>query len=158
MIYIFTGPICSGKTTKLSEWADKREDIGGILMPVLEGERHMYSIHSDKLVPVEIHDDDSSDEIVKIGKYNFSGKVFEWGNREIHSGFENNNTIIIDEIGPLELNGGGFFATLTSILEDEEKLKEKTLILVVREELLEEVTAHFGITDFQIVYSAADIN
>ncbi|MCK5005634.1 MAG: hypothetical protein KAS21_11115, partial [Candidatus Aminicenantes bacterium] len=100
MVIIFTGPIGSGKTTQLEEWVKTQNNIAGILMPVLEGERHLYSIYSRKLVPVEIREEASSDEIIKIGKFKFSKKVFDWGNKEILSGFEENNSIIIDEIGP----------------------------------------------------------
>lgn len=157
MIIIFTGPIGSGKTTQLEEWVKTQRDIAGILMPVLEGERHIYSIKSGKLVPVEVREESFPDEIIRIGKFNFSKKVFDWGNREILTGLEENNIIIIDEIGPLELDKKGFFPSLNKILEDRKYLKEKTLILVIREGMVDRITNHFNINEYSSVSSIGEI-
>ncbi|MCK4890306.1 MAG: hypothetical protein KAS97_10270 [Candidatus Aminicenantes bacterium] len=157
MVIIFTGPIGSGKTTQLEEWVKTQNNIAGILMPVLEGERHLYSIYSRKLVPVEIREEASSDEIIKIGKFKFSKKVFDWGNKEILSGFEENNSIIIDEIGPLEMDGKGFALSLKKILGNRKNLSETVLILVVREGMVEQITKHFNINEYSSVSSAGGI-
>ena len=157
MVIIFTGPIGSGKTTQLEEWVKTRKNIAGILMPVLEGERHLYSIYSRKLVPVEIREESSSDEIIKIGKFNFSKKVFDWGNKEILTGPEENNTIIIDEIGPLELEKAGFYYSLKHILDNKDKLRNMNLILVIREGMVEQITNYFNIDEYRSVSSAGGI-
>ncbi len=47
-IYILTGPVNSGKTTKLMNWVEKKSNVGGILTPVVDGKRHLYSIASQK--------------------------------------------------------------------------------------------------------------
>ncbi len=157
MVIIFTGPIGSGKTTQLEKWVKTQNNISGILMPVLEGERHLYSIYSRKLVPVEINEESSSDEIIKIGKFNFSKKVFDWGNKEILAGFKENNTIIIDEIGPLELSGKGFYTSLDHLLKIKEKNDDLVLILVIREGMIESVTKYFKIEEYSSVFSIGEI-
>ena len=157
MIYIMTGPIGSGKTTQLENRTAGKKGIAGILMPVIAGERHLYSIHADKLVPVEICEGESSDEVVIIGKYTFSGKVFDWGNREIVTGFKKNKMIIIDEIGPLELNDGGFSPALKAILKDKQRLIEVDLILVIREGMVEQVLNNFRIREYKILKKLSDL-
>ncbi len=149
MIYILTGPIGSGKTTKLEKWVKKQKSVGGILMPVIEGKRHLYSIHSGELIPVELKDDVSTDEVIKIGKYRFSKNVFEWGNREILNAYDKHEIVIIDEIGPLELNGKGFYSSLTYIFSDPAKIESKKTVIVVRKGFVEKVTGFFSIKNFR---------
>lgn len=157
MIYILTGAIGSGKTTRLEKWAEKEKSISGILMPVLDGERHLYSISSGKLVPVEIRGDESPDEIVRIGKFNFSKKIFNWGIDEILKGFRESNTIIVDEIGPLELSGEGFAPAIKQIFKSKTKILEKRIIFVIREGMVEQVMDHFNISKYLILSSLTEL-
>lgn len=157
MIYILTGAIGSGKTTRLEKWAEKEKSISGILMPVLDGERHLYSISSGKLVPVEIRGDESPDEIVRIGKFNFSKKIFSWGIDEILNGFRDSNTIVIDEIGPLELAGEGFAPAIKQVFKSKTKISEKRIILVIREGMVEQVTNFFSIGDYAVIKNLSEI-
>lgn len=159
MIFILTGPIGSGKTTMLEKWIKGRSDVSGILMPVLDGIRHIYSIHSGKLVPVEIRGDESPEEIVRIGKFNFSKKIFNWGIDEILKGLRESNTIIVDEIGPLELTGEGFFPALNKVLDKfAEKEEKKKLILVIREGLVEKVINYFQISEYVLFGSIKELD
>ncbi len=158
MVMIFTGAIGSGKTTKLEKWVVRQKSIGGILMPVLAGERHLYSINSGKSVPVEMHEEVSTDEMVKTGKFNFSKKVFDWGNGEILNSSKIHDIIVIDEIGPLEMNKKGFYFSLKQILENKDKLRNMNLILVIREGMIEQITKFFEIIDFKVVSSTKEVD
>ena len=153
MIGILTGPTGSGKTTQLEKWVADKENVAGILMPVLAGERYLYSIYTGKLVPVETGEDSPPDQVVKIGKFIFSRRVFDWGNKEIIAGFNDRRTVIIDEIGPLELNGEGFAPALHTILANKNRLNEIDLILVVRDGLVDQVTEYFKITEYDVIAS-----
>ncbi|MEN8223600.1 MAG: nucleoside-triphosphatase [Acidobacteriota bacterium] len=158
MIYIFTGPIGSGKTTQLEKWVKTQDNAGGILMPVCNGERHLFSILSKKLVPIEIKGEAAPDEIVKVGKFSFSKKVFDYGNSEILRSIDAADTVIIDEIGPLELSGKGFFTSLKTIFEDKKRFNVIDLVLVIREGLVELTTENFGLKDYSIITNISSIN
>ena len=55
--------------------------------------------------------------------------------------------LVIDEIGPLELEGGGFCEVLKEILSK----REGKILLVVRETLLEKVKEYFRIEEAQLI-------
>lgn len=158
MIYIFSGPIGSGKTTRLEKWVKGRKDVSGILMPVLDGIRFIYSISSQKLFPIEADKNEDPQKVVNIGKYYFSKELFDWGNEEIIKSAETGEEIlIIDEIGPLELRGEGFAPALKKVLDIFSE-KEKTLLLVIREELVDEAAKYFKIKEYTLVRSLNDID
>ncbi|MEN8153430.1 MAG: nucleoside-triphosphatase [Acidobacteriota bacterium] len=158
MIYIFSGPIESGKTTKLEKWIKDRIDVSGILMPVLDGIRHIYSINSEKFFPVEADKNEDPEKIINIGKYYFLKKLFDRGNEEIERATKSEKKIvIIDEIGPLELRGEGFSPGLKKV-KDKFEGKEKILLLVIREGLVKEVTNHFHISEYVLISSLSELN
>jgi len=151
MVIIFSGPICSGKTTNLQKWAEKEDSVGGILMPVKSGKRCFYSVASRETYQAEINPDKYNGNIVNIGKYLFSEEEFKRANREITKSFGEYKNIIIDEIGPLELLGNGFCASLEYILKNKETLDKTNLILVVREGMTDKVANYFNLTDYSII-------
>ncbi len=155
MIYIVTGPICSGKTTRLSKWLEGRNGIGGILMPVIDGKRYFLHISSGGQFPGEAEENEK--EVIRIGPYRFSKRAFGNANREILESFKKNNIIVIDEIGPIELGGKGFALSLKKILRNKKRIDKINLILVVREGLLEQVTENFKISDSKILTDIRDI-
>ncbi len=156
MIYIFTGQIRSGKTSKLEEWAGKRRDAGGILMPVRSGKRYFFNISSGDQYPAESEKKETG--VIRIGPYRFSEKGFNQANNEVLDSFGKFNILIIDEVGRIELNNRGFAPSLNVIINEENKLKEIDLILVVREGLVEQVINNFGINNFKIITDICDIN
>lgn len=158
MIYVFSGPIGSGKTTRLEKWIKGREDVSGILMPVLDGIRFIYSISSKKLFPIDADKNEDPEKIVNIGKYFFSKELFDWGNEEIIKSAETGEEIlIIDEIGPLELRGEGFAPALRKVL-DIFSQKGKILVIVIRKGLVEEVTGHFRISEYTLLPSLKELD
>jgi nucleoside-triphosphatase THEP1 len=158
MIWILTGPIGSGKTTKLNMWASRKGDVSGVLMPVREGRRYIHSLRTGEERCVEAGDEVFPDpEILRIGKYRFLKPVFDWGEGEILSGLPGKDTIVIDEIGPMELNGDGFAAVLRKTLEHREFLGSRTLVLVVREGLAEEAARSFRMMNYGMVTDPSEI-
>lgn len=140
-IYILQGAIGSGKTTYLMNYC-RQKNVGGILSPVIEGKRHFLNIESQETKLMEASEQEI--ETLTIGRYKFSGKAFEWANKIlIDCANKNHETIIIDEIGPLELQGKGFAETLKNFLNHNEVKPE--LVLVIRENLVNEVLNYFGI-------------
>lgn len=152
-IYILTGPIQTGKTTALGQWAGNNTHVYGIITPVINGVRVFMNVRTGEQWPMEAGS--LNEEILKVGKYNFSRLGFEKAEEVIRSSIEKEGWLVIDEIGPLELNGKGFNQVLKELLA---KRKEK-ILLVVREkdEILKEVKRVFGIKNVVMTRNAEDL-
>ena len=139
MIFIFTGPIQSGKTTSLINWSGNRNDVCGILTPVVSGKRVFMNAQTKEQFPMEVTE--REEEVLAIGKFIFSKTGFDRAAQIIREAMHKKGWLIIDEIGPLELRDEGFHAIVKAVAE---KRKEK-IILVVREGLAKQVGNHFNI-------------
>jgi nucleoside-triphosphatase THEP1 len=140
-IYILTGPIQSGKTTSLVNWSAGRNDVAGILTPVINGKRVFMNANSDEQFQMEASEEES--EVLKVGRFVFSGSGFRRAIQVIRDSLHTEGWLVIDEIGPMELRGEGFSGVLREVLEER---NGKTL-LVVREGLVEKVKEVFKIGD-----------
>lgn len=146
-IFILSGPIQSGKSTRLMEWAMKEKNVKGIFTPIVGNNRMFYNIDKKQFFAMEA----SSIEIdtLSIGKYTFSNDAFKNAERIIENGMVNNEDwLVIDEIGPLELKGEGFYNILKRILSYNNKFK---LLLVVRDSILKEFLNYFAIQEYQLI-------
>lgn len=139
-LYIYSDPIKSGKTTKLMQWAASQKNIDGIFQPVIEGKRFLYHISSRSLKPLEI---EKSNDTTTIGQYIFSNQAFLWAQEKLIKAINNEiDWLVIDEIGPLELEGKGLEPAISKILA-EVKHSNQNVIIVVRKNLLDKITAHY---------------
>jgi nucleoside-triphosphatase THEP1 len=139
MIVILTAPIQSGKTTSLINWSVARNDVHGILTPVVNGKRVFMNVQTKEQFPMEAT---GEEEKLTVGKFIFSKAGFEKAAGIIREGIDKKGWLVIDEIGPLELRGEGFCDVLKEVLA---KRKEK-IILVVREGMVEKVKVYFNIS------------
>lgn len=146
-ITILTGTKASGKTTMLMDFCDDCNGIAGILTPVINAERVFYDISKRVFFAMEYKAVVIDDKPVAVGKYIFSNNAFEQASAIIDCAVA--TTIIIDEIGPLELNNKGFARTLSNLL----KKDMLNLLLVVREGLVEDVVKYFGIIKADVIYN-----
>src|SRR5689334_7055186 len=126
MIFILTAAIRSGKTTSLIKWSAERNDVHGILTPVVEGKRVFMNAATKEQFPMEAT---GTEETLLVGRFVFSKAGFDKAIQIIRDAIDKEGWLIIDEIGPLELRGEGFHDVLNEVLE---KRKGK-IILVVRE-------------------------
>ncbi|MBI1936618.1 MAG: hypothetical protein HYS25_00690 [Ignavibacteriales bacterium] len=146
-ICILNGPRQSGKTTRLMQWAADKKNIDGIFQPVIEGKRFIYHISSKSLKLLEAHKQTSSDKIVSVGKFQFNKDVFEWAKNILDEALRNNfDWLIVDEVGPLELDGKGLEPVITKIINERESFPGK-ILFVVREDLLKNFLEHYNIED-----------
>lgn len=134
---IVTGAIQSGKTTALQQWL-LNKDARGILSPVVDGLRKLYAIREEIYIPFQAPD--SSPESISVGRFHFYTKAFDQAT-EILLKETKSVWCIIDEVGPLELQGKGFFPALEKLLKN----PSINLLLVVRNSLLEEVQEKFNL-------------
>lgn len=146
-IFILTGPVGSGKTTRLLDWALKTDDVYGIATPVIRNNRMIFNISSLEVFAMEA--EEHAVDKISIGKYDFNPYAFEKAVNIIEEAIRlDKGFIVIDEIGPLELQGHGFSKILKNILSNDKR--NYNLVLVIRERLLEETLSHFGIVNYKM--------
>jgi nucleoside-triphosphatase THEP1 len=151
-ITILTGMVHTGKTTALMQWVQGRDNVRGVLTPVVDGRRMFFDIQSRHVFPMEAGDDEA--ELV-IGKYKFSAEGFARADMIIRKSFPHDGWVVIDEIGPLELGGEGFAAVLKDLLSS----KQRNILLVVRDkdDVLQRVLDKFNINGAIVINSVTDL-
>ena len=93
---------------------------------------------------------------IRAGEFRFFDEGLAAGLSALSSaGLADADIVFVDEVGFLELDGGGWAAPLSELLRG-----RKPLVLVVRDYLVERVTAHFGLTRSMVweagIVTAAD--
>lgn len=153
MIYLLTGPIRSGKTGALQQWVQSRNDVDGLLCPDDDlGKRYFLEIKTAKRFKLEI-DSDNNNGTITIGPFTFLKSAFKRANTYLLKAAKdtNANYFVIDEIGKLELKNIGLHESSEHTIAAHKKDSNTHLILVVRDTLLEQVIAHYNITNYQII-------
>jgi nucleoside-triphosphatase THEP1 len=144
-IVILTGPVHSGKTTALLHWITDKK-IAGMLTPIVDSKRVLYSIEDGDFTLFETAPGDS--DSVKTGKYHLSFQAFKKSASILDRALlSNNDWIVIDEIGPLELDGQGFYHLLVNVLDQ----WSGKLLLVVRFSILSQVIDKFDLNGCKTV-------
>lgn len=139
-IIVITGNIHSGKTTFLQKQILGREDVEGILTPKINGKRYFQNIATQEIF--EMEDETKTQDSICIGKYFFNKYSFNNANDIIKKSIKS-NYIVIDEIGPLELNGEGLYSAFIEVLHNINESQK--IILVIRESILKTVFSKFSI-------------
>ena len=142
-IFIYTGPVHTGKTTRLMQWAASQNKIDGIFQPVIDDKRFIYHIASRTLKMLEMPAKTSNKQVIKIGKYHFSQETFSWAQNILLNCLEKDlEWLVIDELGPLELDGNGLEPAISKIFTEYEKIKGN-ILCVVRDSILENFIEHY---------------
>ena len=104
-----TGEVQSGKTTALAaRIAANPDTYCGLLAPVdARGDRWLRDVVSGERRRLTCAAD--ARDAVAVGRFHFSGEVFAWGREvlERHCVAHPGRTLVIDELGKLELRGEG---------------------------------------------------
>ena len=144
-VYILSGPVKSGKTTRLSNWIKKQNKIEGIIQPVINDRRCIQNVSTGKTKLLEIAGNEADEELLKIGKYIFSKKVFEWANLVLLESLESSpDWLVIDEFGKLELEGNGIEPSLTKLLKLTKGNTKLKILIVVRDYLLADFLNYYS--------------
>lgn len=141
-VRLLTGPIRTGKTTSLLHAARNDASIGGIASPVEDGARWFRDLRSSAGRPMGPLPGEEADE--RIGPYAFASDAFAWAAERLVEAAHDPSLrlVVIDELGPLELKGGGFAPHWPRVAE---ALRDKQLLVVIREGRVEEVCRSFGL-------------
>lgn len=142
-IFVLTGAKNSGKSTRLMKWSMYQKDVAGIICLRKNKKKKLYSIHSNQFKNHEVKT--KTESVISIGQFNFSQESFDWAEQEILKALEIKPAwLILDEIGPIELQGMGHDKIIKQIFSYPE-LSSTKLLLVIRENLVNEVIAYYNI-------------
>lgn len=138
MVLVLTGPVHGGKTTFLEQsvpvWAAGGLVCTGFLSPAVtgaSGERgyDLVEIGTASRRPYLRRTGAPGAE--RVGPYAFVPAALERA-RSIIRDAGPSGLLVVDEVGPLELAGGGLWPALRDAL----RRQDRTVLLVVREEIL----------------------
>ena len=160
-VRIITGNIDSGKTSHLKRLSGDAGCWGILSVKVFSGNAHIgYDaalIGSPDTITLvrEPEENDETDGWFRYRRFDFNGNAFTRCNAHLLAAFRTNTgnrrlgTCIVDEAGPLEMEGRGFFPALSRIIPAYDAAAD-LLYISVRPSLVEEVQGRFG-------FSAAEI-
>jgi nucleoside-triphosphatase THEP1 len=81
------------------------------------------------------------DEVaVAVGRFQFRQAAFDWAVQHIDQALGSAGSVVIDEVGPLEMRGGGFAPLLDRLERDHPTTRR---VLLVRTSLLDAVADRF---------------
>ncbi len=146
-VYILTARVQTGKTTSLLQWSEKRNDVFGILTPVVDGKRMFMNVHSRQLFLMEAKE--GEEELLTVGRFVFSKANFDKAIQIIRDSIDKPGWLVIDEIGPMELRGEGFSDVLKEVLVK----RKHNILLVVRDkdDMMEKVKTCFNIVNVIVI-------
>lgn len=139
MVAILSGPVHGGKTTRLeratSSWATRGLTCAGFLSPAVtdeagDGGYDLVELGTGRRRPYLRRR--GPEGATRVGPYVFVPETLERA-REIIRGAGASAPLVVDEVGPLELEGGGLWPALRVALGRD----GLALLLVVREGLVE---------------------
>ena len=112
----------------------------------------LVNIATNEILDFEVAENDSRETIV-IGKFHFLEKTFQKAKTMMCDALTGSSKwLIIDEVGKLEvLQGKGFEPILTEVIDAYKSLKNKKLLLIVRDSLLQEAINKYGLQDAIVV-------
>lgn len=142
MVIIVTGAIGIGKTTVCQKVIKITKSLGCTCGGILTYKDADKSIIIEDIQSGEKEALANINNIYKgphVGKYFFNPAGIEFGIRAIDRG-SSSDILFVDELGYLELRGGGFVEILKLIKAE----KVKDSILVIRKELLSAFSARLG--------------
>jgi len=155
-IFLISGDIQGGKTSYLLKLVDVLKmrdlDVGGFLAPgnFESGERSGFKLHNIKSeVEISMASTEETAAWKKYRRFWFNPEAFIQGREWIQTCLEQEaDIVVIDEVGPMELEGSGWFDTLESLISQSGAIQ----LWSVRENLVSEVMQRWNIPDSQIVH------
>jgi nucleoside-triphosphatase THEP1 len=151
-VTLVSGRVDSGKTSLLRRRVAKgdgeyREAAGILSLPVFRNgkKRGYYAYDIAKGEGMVLSSELPLHPSFKFRRFYFSEYGFSFARERILASFHA-PVLIVDEIGPLELEGGGFAGVLKECVRG----YDGHLVLVVREHLEDEALSAFGLDEFEI--------
>ena len=152
MIFILTGSVHSGKTTLLKkvvrELKEKKYRIDGFLSEAVWMREEifgydLFDLKKERSIPLIRRTGEK--EWQKIGSYFFIPQSLAEAEKIILRGKEA-DILVVDEVGPLELSGRGFWPALMQVVFQ----PLNSYILVIRKNIIKDFLAMLGKSDVKI--------
>ncbi len=149
-IYVLTGEIGSGKTSTLFNAIQGQTKVGGFLSPIQNQIRKFYFIQNGLYIPMESIGAHSKADLV-VGKYIFDSSAFHHAKVQFAQDWDSNlKLLVLDEFGPLEFKNQGLLPELNPYLVESQEAENQTILVVVRNTLLESFAKSYSVN--QIIY------
>lgn len=155
-VFIFSRAIRTGKTTELSNWCGRHHNLRGFLTPDIAGRRILLDISSG--IEYLFQTDGNHEDQVSIGTFHFSATAFQIARSILQNAIgDSPSWIIVDEVGPLEINHHlGFEPALTTIIQFAKATGQK-LLLTVREQLVPPFLLKYDVPDSRVVHHLSEL-
>jgi nucleoside-triphosphatase THEP1 len=156
---VLSGPTGSGKTTLALAVVEclrgRGVRVAGILAPGLldHGRRTGFDIinlATGARAPLAREQQDTPGAHARWSRFAFHDEGLALGRRALGTDAERAEVIVVDEVGPFELAGGGWAPALDALTRFSGRV-----VFVVRDSLVEEVTARWG-SDDSVVYRVSE--
>ncbi len=146
-VVVFSDKVGRGKTTFLKHWLKNRKTVGGVLSPKMDGKRYFELISSGEFIPME-----TETATMEIGKFRFDSGNFKRAEKTLWDDWRNPSfeTVILDEVGPLEIKKKQGFHSFLEHIQNEEVFTEKTLIVVVRDYCLQDFIGSYTFENVKV--------
>ena len=136
------GEIGSGKTRRAAAWVESEalagRDVAGVLALKSHAGRQFMDIATGDQVPLE---HPVGDEVaIPVGRFQFRQAAFDWAVQRIGQALGSAGSVVIDEVGPLEMRDGGFAPLLDRLERDHPTIQR---VLLVRTGLVGAVADRF---------------
>jgi nucleoside-triphosphatase THEP1 len=152
MIFILTGPVHSGKTTLLKkvvrELKEQKYRIDGFLSEAVREKEEtvgydLFDLKKERTIPLIRRT--GKKEWQKIGSYFFIPQGLEEAEKIILQGKEA-DILVVDEVGPLELSGRGYWPALKQVVFH----PLNNFLLVMRINIVKDFLAMLGKSEVKI--------
>ena len=155
MVYLITGKMNQGKTTRTIEIASKIISSDGFVSlktmnqgNVVKFDVMKLSTKESKLLAVTKPYYNKQFKVTQeLGPYLFNDEVFNWVNSEILMMIDNHvKALFLDEVGKLEIDGYGFYQTIKQML-----LADCDCYFTIRDHFIPMFIDQFKIKTYQIL-------
>lgn len=141
-VRLIHGDIGSGKTRRAAAWVEAEGLAGRMVAGVLAlkaptGRQFMDLATGDQVALEHPAEDEVA---VPVGRFQFRQAAFDWAVDRIGQSLGQAGSVVIDEVGPLELRGAGFAPLLDRLAHDHPGIQR---VLLVRTGLVEAVADRF---------------
>jgi nucleoside-triphosphatase THEP1 len=139
------------------EWCTRQKNIGGFVCPDVDFRRKLFDIQKRCFREFQVTESDERPAVM-IGHYQFLLEGFQLAHGLLEEmalqckEADPSHFWLVDEIGKLELRKQGFEPAFSNFLSAYNHAGKGTLILVIRDYLLEEAIQHYHLTQAKIIH------
>lgn len=152
--YILTAEQGQGKTIRcleiINQLQSAGESVGGIIAPgfwknnVRSG-FDLMDVETNKTIPFAQRE--TKEDWVKIKAFYFNPKAISFGESVLRSAVRENDWIVLDEIGKLDIKGNLWSVVFSELI----KVPNKNWIICIRDIFVEEVVQHWQLKNVSLL-------